>query len=87
MAVNKPHKSVSAQTISRWIVQVIKRAYKIKKKEIGKVKGHSTRSVGPSWTLFTGASMKNVMESTDWSQPTTFTKFYLKDVNVDFLNI
>ena len=87
LAINKPHKPVTSQTISRWIVQTIKKAYTVNKKKIGKVKGHSTRSIGPSWALFKGASMKNILDSADWSQPLTFTKFYLKDVNPDFLNV
>lgn len=87
LSINKPHKPVSAQTISKWIVKTIKMAYKQKKKDIKNVRGHSTRSVGPSWALFKGASMKNVLDSADWSKATTFTKFYLKDVNVNFLNL
>lgn len=87
LGLNKPHKPVTSQTISRWIVQLIKKAYKMKNKKIKKVKGHSTRSIGPSWAIFKGAALKNVLESADWSTATTFTKFYLKDVNVDFLNI
>lgn len=86
LSVNKPHKPVSSQTISKWIVNVVKRAYKKQKRTIGKVKGHSTRSLGPSWALFKGARMKDIMESADWSRPDTFVKFYLKDVQVDFLN-
>ena len=87
LSTNKPHKPVTAQTISHWIVKTIKMAYKQNKKQIGKVRGHSTRSVGPSWALFKGASMKNVLDSADWAKSTTFTKFYLKDVNVNFLNL
>ncbi|CAC5367143.1 unnamed protein product [Mytilus coruscus] len=48
LSTNKPHKPVTAQTISHWIVKTIKMAYKQNKKQIGKVRGHSTRSVGPS---------------------------------------
>ena len=51
------------------------------------MKGHSTRSIEPSWALFKGALMKNILDSADWSQPSTFTKFYLKDVNPDVLNV
>ncbi|XP_063427248.1 uncharacterized protein LOC134710781 [Mytilus trossulus] len=82
LSINKPHKPVTAQTISHWIVKTIKMAYKQNKKQIGKVRGHSTRSIGPSWALFKGVSMKNVLDSADWAKSTTFTKFYLKDVNV-----
>jgi hypothetical protein len=87
LTVNKPHRPVSAQTISSWIVKLIKRAYKQNQKHIGTVKGHSTRSVGPSWALFKCAGMKDVLEGADWSQPTTFLKFYLKDLQVDFLKV
>ena len=87
LTVNKPHRPVSAQTISSWIVKLIKRAYKQNQKHIGTVKGHSIRSVGPSWALFKGAGMKDVLEGADWSQPTTFLKFYLKDLQVDFLKV
>ena len=81
----KPHNPVTSQTISNWIVKLIKFTYKKAGKTVQNVRGHSTRSVGPSWALFKGAAMKNVLESADWSKETTFTKFYLKSVNVDFL--
>ena len=72
--MNKPHQPVSCQTISRWIVDTIKMAYD----EDKKVKAH--RAIGPSWALFNGASMRSIMETADWSRESTFTKFYLKDV-------
>ena len=78
---------MSAQTHSSWIVKLIKRAYSQNQKHIGTVKGHSTRSVGPSWALFKGAGMKAILEGADWSQPNKFVKFYLKDVQIDFLKI
>ena len=85
LATISPHQPVTAQTISKWIVKTIKFAYKESNKSVVKVKGHSTRSVGPSWALFKGVSMKDVMESADWSRETTFVKHYLTAVNVDFL--
>jgi hypothetical protein len=81
----KPHKPVSAQTISNWIVSVIKKAYKSKELLEPKVRGHSTRSIGPSWALFKGAKLVDVLNSADWSRASTFIKFYLKEVSVDFL--
>ena len=86
LSTKNPHQPVSSQTISSWIVNTIKFAYKESNKPIERVKGHSTRSVGPSWALFKGVSMKNIMESADWSKETTFVKHYLKAVNIDFLN-
>ena len=86
LAINKPHSPVSSQTISKWLVNVIKYAYGIHKKPIGNLKGHSTRSLGSSWALFKGASLEQVLDSADWSRETTFIKHYLKPVGIDFLN-
>jgi integrase len=81
----KPYRPVSAQTISTWIVNTIKRAYKCKELAEPKIRGHSTRSIGPSWALFKGANIVDVMNSADWSRASTFIKFYLREVAVDFL--
>lgn len=78
LAVNEPHNPVSVRTISSWIVNTIKQAYNDENKHIT---AHSTRAVGPSWALFQGVSMKDIMESADWSKETTFTRFYLRKVS------
>ena len=85
LSINKPHKPVSRQTISKWIVNTIQFAYSQNKKSVENVKGHSTRSLGPSWALFKGASLKDVLESADWARESTFVKHYMRTVNVDFL--
>lgn len=82
LALNKPHQAVSTQTISNWIVQTIKMAYQDK---CLKVKAHSTRALGPTWALYKGASMKSILEVADWSKKSTFTKFYLRDLDVKVL--
>lgn len=87
LSINKPHKPVTSQTLSSWIVNTIKMAYKLQNKSIKNVRGHSTRSIGPSWALFKGANIKNILDSADWSRANTFIKFYLKDVNINFLNL
>ena len=89
LATRKPHHPISAQTISKWIVNLIKLVYKLKKKSLKnkKIKGHSTRSVGPSCALFKGASFRQVMESADWSTETTFIKHYLKSVRTPVLEV
>ena len=47
-----------------------------------KVKAHSTRGIGMSWALFNEASLKSALDSAaDWSKESTFTRFYLRDVN------
>jgi integrase len=82
LSLNDPHKPVSTHTISKWIVKTIKLAQTDK---AVKVKAHSTRYVGPSWAIFNGASLKSVLESTDWSTESTFSRFYFKDFNTKVL--
>ena len=89
LATRKLHHPITAQTISKWIVSLIKLVYKLKKKSLKnkKIQGHSTRSVGPSWALSKGASLRKVMESADWSTETTFIKHYLKSVKTPVLEV
>ena len=82
LSIVKPHQPVSRQTIAKWIVKTIRLAYD---KDV-KVKAHSTRAIGPSWALFKGASMHSILDAADWSRESTFTKFYLRDVEVKVLN-
>ena len=78
ISLNKPHKAVSKQTISTWIVNVIRQAYD---NSDMKVKAHSTRAIGPSWALFKGASLASILQAADWSKDSTFRKFYYRDIN------
>ena len=87
LSYQKPNHPVTAQTISRWLVETVRFCYDKKNKSVGKLKGHSTRSIGPSWAFFKGASLQQIMESADWSRETTFTKHYLKPINVDFMKV
>ena len=77
ISINKPHKAVSKQTVSSWIVGVIKLAYEDSEMN---VKAHSTRAIGPSWALFNGASITSILEAADWSSDTTFKKFYYREL-------
>ena len=83
----RPYKPVTTQTISKWLVAVIECAYKEQKKSLDskRLRAHSTRSVSSSWALFKGASMKSILEAGDWSRQSTFTRFYLKNVNTEVL--
>ncbi|MCW4309287.1 MAG: tyrosine-type recombinase/integrase [Candidatus Thiodiazotropha endolucinida] len=78
LSFNKPHKAVSSQTISSWIVSVLKQAYNDSDL---KVKAHSTRAIGSSWALFKGASLSSILETADWSRDSTFKKFYYRQLN------
>ena len=79
----KPHHPVSSKTISRWIVETIRLAYDDKHK---KIKGHFTRAIGPSWALFNGTTVRAILDAADWSKESTFTKFYLTNVDLKVLD-
>ena len=74
---------VTFQTISKWLVSLIKLAYEDPKM---KVKGHSTRAIGPLWALFNGASVNSILNAADWSHESTFIRFYLRDVSATALD-
>ncbi len=82
--MNKPHRPVTCQTISKWIVKTIQMAYNDTKKN---VKGHSTRAIGPSWALYNGASVKSICDAADWKSENTFAKFYMRTVDVKSLDM
>ena len=46
-------------------MNTIKQAYLDNDKSVKAIEGHSTRRLGPSWALYKGISMKDIMESAD----------------------
>ena len=78
-----PHKPVTSQTISKWLMSLIKLAYEDPKM---KVKGHSSRAIGPSWALFNGAYVNSILNAADWSHESTFIRFYIRDVSATVLD-
>lgn len=86
LALCEPHKPVTSQTISHWIVQIIKQAYSDSEYPgKGKIHAHSTRAIGPTWAFFKGASINSILESADWSSESTFSRFYLRELDVNVL--
>ena len=78
ISYQKPHGSVSKQTISSWIVNVVKPAYD---NSDLKINAHSTRAIGPSWALFKGASLASILEAADWSKDPVFKRFYYRQLD------
>ena len=79
LTVNKQHKAVSKQTVASWIVKVIQLAYG--DSDLGmNIRAHSTRSIGPSWALFRGASISSILDAADWSSDTTFKRYYYREM-------
>ena len=76
ISYNKPFKRVSTDTISRWLKEVIGLAgidTKI-------FKGHSTRSAVTSKASRLGISMKDILERANWTNESTFQRFYNKKI-------
>ena len=74
-----PHKAVSRDTISRWIVSAIKSAGQVALLS-DRIRAHDTRGLAASWALFNGASMEDILNAAYWSSSNTFTACYLSDV-------
>ena len=79
-----PFNPVSPQTISKWIVRLIKMAYEVARKPLpGSLRAHSTRAIAPNWAAMNGVNLKHILEAADWRRSSTFAKFYLRDMSED----
>jgi len=78
----KPYHPVSSKTTSRWIVETIRLAYDEKHK---KTKDHFIRAIAPAWALFNGTTVRAFLDAADWSNESTFTKFYLRNIDLKVL--
>ena len=79
-------KEVHMNTISSWLKKTIHFAYDSSKEEdqrVTGVKGHQVRSMAASWALYNKASMQDIMNACSWKNPSTFTRFYLKDLALE----
>ena len=75
-------KPASKDTIARWIVSTIKRAYETKDLPFPEdSRAHDTRKLSVSWALFNGATLEEILKAAHWTSENTFTSFYLKDVS------
>ena len=72
----KRHKEVTTQTISRWILEVLDSSGI--NTEV--FTGHSTRSASTSKAKASGASSNNITNRGNWTQTSTFVKFYQKEI-------
>ena len=79
VSINSPHKHVSRDTISRWIVQAI--SYdETSLLDSRRVKAHQVRGMTASMAFFRGVPINDIMRAAVWRTPTTFVSAYLKDV-------
>ncbi|VDI26146.1 Hypothetical predicted protein [Mytilus galloprovincialis] len=71
----------SNNSIARWIVNTVKYAYEHADTDtLQFVRAHDTRKLSTSWALFNGLSSQEILRAAHWSNETTFTSYYLKDV-------
>jgi len=77
----KPHKSVSKQTLSRWIKLVMSKAG-----ITDNFKPHSTRSASTSFAYIKGVPLTDIIRTAGWSNANTFAKYYNKPIISDNTN-
>ena len=72
----KPHLGVSTDIISRWLKESIGLAGI----DTSSFKWHSTRSASTPKTASLGLSVKEILVRANWSNESTFQKFYNKEI-------
>ena len=80
-------KEIAASTISRWICQVVAKAYEhasplARKLYYPHPKAHQLRGIGGSWAAANKVSLEEIMRACSWKSPTTFTSYYLRDMTM-----
>ena len=76
LSLNKPHSPVSKDTIRRWVTLTITKAGIDPKR----FTCHSTRGAASSAAAKAGVPIDFILEKGNWSQRSTFEKFYHKKV-------
>ena len=81
VSLTKPHKAISKQRLSHWIVEAIVLAYtRMGRDPPAGLRAHSTRGIATSWALFKGVSVQDICAAASWATPSTFARFYRLDV-------
>ena len=76
ISFNKPYKSISIQSVSRWIKIMLKAA----NIDTAKFSGHSTRHASTSKVAHKGTDINHILQTAGWASECSFTKFYYKPV-------
>lgn len=81
---NKGDRSpVTKNTISAWVVKLIRSAYSAATEEdcrLHSTSVHEVRAIASSLAFQATFALSNVMSAATWANPTTFIEFYLRDV-------
>ena len=71
----------SQDTLSRWAKETIQYAYQnASLQEKLQCRAHDVRGMSSSWALSKGVPLEDIMAAANWKGDTTFTAFYMRDV-------
>ena len=76
LSLQKPHKEVGSQTLSRWL----KATLRFSGVRIDIFSGHSTRAASSSKAKFAGLLVDSILECVGWSNEQTFARYYNKEI-------
>ena len=74
-----PHGGISRDTLSRWVLTVLKEA----EIDTDKYKSHSTRGASASAAKRVGVGINLIMRQAGWRNVNSFARFYDKDIDRD----
>ena len=79
---------ISTQTVSRWIVQAVRLAFKTIADDshvlrVNAVKAHDVWALSASLSHLRGVSLEQILRAACWKCHNTFTSFYLKDLSLE----
>ncbi|MPC63229.1 hypothetical protein E2C01_057324 [Portunus trituberculatus] len=89
VTVSDPRRAVHPHTLSKWIRQVIRRAYvSVSEEELRllKVNAHEVQAITTSVLFRKVKSLDLVLKAGTWKSMTTFAFFYLRDVTHRYLD-
>lgn len=72
ISLSPPHNLIVSTTIARWVKSALSEAGV----DISIFGAHSTRGASTSSILLAGSRLEDLMHTADWSQESTFRKFY-----------
>ena len=78
VSINRPHRNVSPQTISRWLKGVLH----LSGIDTSIYKAHSTRAASTSAAFRSGMAIDTILSTAGWSSARTFAKFYQKPLDL-----
>ncbi|KAK3101403.1 hypothetical protein FSP39_003322 [Pinctada imbricata] len=78
-STKRPYKGISSQTVAKWIKCIMTKSGI----DTNKFQAHSCRMVSTTKAALCGASIEQIIDQADWSNASTFKKFYFRPNNVE----